>query len=590
MPANQAQLQPVRETPASPLTAEDVFDPTRPDVPDEDVLRVDNIQGNIIAGFNKDQQTLIFLRLRRDGDTKKHLNDFRQWLAIFTPFIATADEVLQFNRLFKRIRTRRQRETTTVQATWVNIAFSFAALKLLNEDAEKFTDVAFRQGMAARAVSELSDPADENHEGNPKNWVFGGTDNEADVVIIVGSDDPNDLALTVSRIEQSIYGGRTFDGLPLNSGVHICYKQEGATLPPPLTGHEHFGWLDGVSQPGLRGRISDKANDVLTLRQNPKNPNQGKPGQNLLWPGEFVFGYHGQDPNAANITVKGPNSLEQGPDGNPAGPDWAQDGSYLVIRRLRQDVPGFHAFLQEQAKAIGSDEHTLGAKLVGRWRSGAPLMGNPDHDDPLHGADDCTNNNFEFATAQDDGENPAAAEAASSAGQCPASEEAEPDDTGAVCPFGSHIRKTYPRNDKGSLHESIGAVTTQTHRLLRRGIPFGPPFYPPTSPDQKDSGNRGLVFAAYQTSLVDQFEFVTQAWADNPDFKDVPKDGKVVSGHDLIIGQSNGPDGDRTRSCPIKIAGKEHEIVAPTDWVVTTGGGYFFAPSIEALEMLAQGQ
>lgn len=216
-------------------------------------------------------------------------------------------------------------------------------------------EIPFQFSAAARAVSELNDPADENHEGNPKNWVLGGTDNEADVVIIVASDDSNDLAASVSRIEQSIYGGRTFDGLPLNSGVHICYKQEGATLPPPLTGHEHFGWLDGVSQPGLRGRISDIENDLLTLRQNPKNPDQGKPGQDLLWPGEFVFGYHGQDPKAHKITDKGPNSLEHDPEGNPAGPDWAQDGSYLVIRRLRQNVPEFHAFLEEKAKAIGSD-------------------------------------------------------------------------------------------------------------------------------------------------------------------------------------------------------------------------------------------
>jgi Dyp-type peroxidase family len=585
MHPNQAQLQPVRETPAPPPSVDDAPDPTWPNVSNEDVLRVDNIQGNIIAGFNKDQQTLIFLRFRRDGDTAKHVNDFRQWLAIFTPFIATADEVLQFNRLFKRIRTRRKRETSAVQATWINIAFSFAALKLLNKEAEKFTDAAFRQGMAARAVSELNDPADENHEGNPKNWVLGGTDNEADVVIIVASDDPNDLAATVSRIEQSIYGGRTFDGLPLNSGVHICYKQEGATLPPPLTGHEHFGWLDGVSQPGLRGRISDKENDVLTLRQNPTDPNQGKPGQDLLWPGEFVFGYAGQDPTAKDITVKGPDSLKHGPDGKQAGPDWAKDGSYLVIRRLRQDVAGFHAFLEAMAKQTNSDAHTIGAKLVGRWKSGAPIMRNPEHDDPLHGADDCTNNNFEFASEAESDEKPAAK--VPWEGQCPVSEEAKPDETGAVCSFASHIRKAYPRNDEGTLDESIGEVTTQTHRLLRRGIPFGAPFFAPTSPGQKDSGNRGLVFAAYQTSFVEQFEFVMQSWVNNPEFKDKSKDGKVISGHDLIIGQSNGSGGDRTRSCPIRVAGKEHEIIAPTDWVIPTGGGYFFAPSISALELLA---
>ena len=69
-----------------------------------------------------------------------------------------------------------------------------------------------------------------------------------------------------------------------------------------------------------------------------------------LRPGEFVFGYPGQDPNAKDITMAGPNSLtEGGPHGAPAGPVWAKDGAYLVIRRLRQDVAKFRQFLVHQA-------------------------------------------------------------------------------------------------------------------------------------------------------------------------------------------------------------------------------------------------
>jgi Dyp-type peroxidase family len=584
-PANV--LQPVRETPSVSPVAPPQEDPTRPSVPDEPELSVSNIQGNIIGGFNKDQQTMLFLRFRRDAERAVNVSNFKNWLAIIIPFIATAEEVLTFNRLFKLIRSRRKIETSAVQATWINIAFSFEALKLLSSDADKFTDKAFKQGMAARGVEVLNDPADPAAEGNPQNWVFGGPGCEADIVVIIASDDPDDLAATVRRVEGSIYGGRTPDGRAINSGVQVIYKQEGATLPPPLTGHEHFGFLDGVSQPGLRGRISPKDDDVLTPRQNPKDPDKGKPGQDLLWPGEFVFGYPGQDTNATEkdggIKKKGPDSLTHGPGERPAGPPWAKDGSYLVIRRLRQDVPGFHKFLASQ----GVDADLLGAKIVGRWKSGAPIMRAATQDIPALGDDDCANLNFEFQQKSDriPRQDP-------DSGFCsddnPAFPPSKGDKTGAICPFAGHIRKAYPRDDTGTLSTQIGEITTQTHRLLRRGIPFGDPYFPPNDPEKtKDSGNRGLVFAAYQTSIVEQFEFVQAAWANNPEFKDKSEDDKLVSGHDLIIGQSNGPGGSRERRCSVQIAGKRKDLVAPVDWVIPTGGGYFFAPSISALEILA---
>ncbi|HMI86339.1 MAG TPA: Dyp-type peroxidase [Polyangiaceae bacterium] len=573
---------PVREAPAVALLSSRPADPARPSVPIEPVLAVNNIQGNIIGGFNKDHQTMLFLRVRRDGDVQDHLAAFKRWLHAFVPFIATAEEVLAFNRLFKAIRQRNKAETRTVQSTWINIAFSFDALSMLSpKDAELFTDQAFREGLAKRAVSTLSDPAKPEMEGNPKNWVFGGPGNEPDVVIIVASDDPDDLAATVDRIEASIYGGRSANGDSLPSGVHVVYKQQGATLPPPLTGHEHFGFLDGVSQPAIRGRLSSDPHDVLTLRQNPNDPDQGKPGQDLLWPGEFVFGYPGQKGNATEaeggVAAKGADSLIG------RGPSWAKDGSFLVVRRLRQDVPGFHAFLRDTAQSlnIGSDE--LGARLVGRWKSGAPVLRAPGADVPALAADDCANNNFEFQDVT--------AKIPPGAGgptQCSdhTFKQSEGDKTGAICPFAGHIRKTYPRDDTGTLSNAIGEVSTQTHRLLRRGIPFGQPFFEPKDASKMpDDGNRGLVFAAYQTSIVEQFEFVQASWANNIDFKDVRVAGSVQSGHDLIIGQSNAND-VRVRRCRVTVGESQIEIEAPRDWVIPTGGGYFFAPSISALGLL----
>lgn len=576
--------QPAREAPSVSLFHTTHPSPCQPAVPHEPVLDVGNIQGNILAGFSKDFQTLLFLQITS-------VEQFRQWLKELTPFVATTAEVLAFNRLFKEIRTRRG-DSRTVQATWMNLAISFHGLKKLKaEGFEKFTDPAFRKGLYERSKS-LGDPI--HGEGSPATWVVGGSEeDEADVVLIFAADDRDDLFAEVERIEDSIYAARTPDGKPLRCGVQIIHKQQGAVLPQPLTGHEHFGFLDGVSQPGLRGRISQDPHDVFTPRQNPNDPDQGKPGQDLLWPGEFLFGYPGQDPTAKDFTVEGPNSLH--PDGKPVAPEWAKDGSYLVFRRLRQDVPGFHDFLKEKGAELGLDPDLFGAKVVGRWQSGAPVMRAPQHDEPAIGGNDCINNFFEFH--QEDGGGAAAVQAPATKTEtasclCPAdTPPAKPDDAGTTCPFAAHIRKAYPRNDEGTLSKKIGEPDTQTHRLLRRGIPFGPPFPPNPGPDLKDSGDRGLLFLCYQTSIEDQFEFVQTQWANNPDFKDKPEHGELRSGYDLIIGQNG--DGDRERTFVLPLAGPDgqvhrHMVKARKDWVIPTGGGYFFSPSISALKKMAR--
>lgn len=573
---------------------------------DEPVLRVDNIQGNILSGFNKDHRMMMFLQIR-------DRSAFRQWLKSLLPFVATSAEVIAFNRLFKSLSSRRGREGA-VKSTWLNVAFTAEGLRLLGVPVDQFTDKSFVAGLAARAES-LGDPVNTGTPGDPANWVVGGSNNPpVHLVLIVEADDRDDLLSEVRRIEASLPKCAT-------AGAAVVYMDEGANLPPPLSGHEHFGFQDGVSQPGVRGWLSEEKSALLSPRQNPLKRDQvenglivsaqGKPGQDVLWPGEFVFGYPEQNadnPPDDKKDFDGPNphpgeEAVASADGELAG--WARDGSFLVVRRLHQNVGAFHQFLRDTAAHLGikdaphsSGPKYVGSKLVGRWPSGSPVERIPEQDVPVLAADECANNHFEFQGAgvpippvPDPATDPLACV------DVTFSRAPSADDTGQRCPFSGHIRKAYPRDDESTdktdvpdvdgchSRSVLNEVNTQTHRMLRRGLPYGPvscstidaPF------TGHDSTPRGLQFLAYQTSIEDQFEFVTRCWINNPDFKE------PGVGHDPIIGQNNTAGENRKRTFTVvDKTGKNCPVTTNQDWVIPTGGGYFFAPSLQALEKLTQ--
>jgi Dyp-type peroxidase family len=522
----------------------------------EPVLAIHEIQGNSLAGFHKDHEMLMFLQISDVAIAK-------QWLRTLEPYIATTAEVLQFNRLFKETRQRRHGREGTVRSTFINIGFSFEGLKKLTAEAEQFTDESFKAGLHNRSAA-LGDPTDVKSPGHPLNWLIGGPNNVPDVVLIVASDDRSRLDEEVKWLTKS-----------LPTGIRLMFKQRGETLPGALAGHEHFGFKDGISQPGIRGRLSDAKDDFLTHREDPKkHPNQGKIGQDLLHPGEFIFGYHKQigqpDVDANGQEIDGLN-VKPGEIAT-AGPAWSVNGSYLVFRRLNQDVKGFRAFLKSAAAKLAAENPAfadmtadkLGAKLVGRWKNGTPVTKSPDREDPKLA------NDLDFEFEDEDGK-------------------------GFRCPFAGHIRKTYPRDTQRGTF--VNESATQTRRLLRRGIPFGKAMMSGCPMKalsikglkstfqgmmaKREDRDRGLLFLAYQTSITGQFEFVTNLWANNPGFSD------ENSGHDAIIGQSEDAT-TRDRSITLQAPGQNSEVKLLTDWVVPTGGGYFFTPSISALKHLAQ--
>ena len=131
-------------------------------------------------------------------------------------------------------------------------------------------------------------------------------------------------------------------GERLGAAIKPVYSEIGTVRPGRQRGHEHFGFRDGISQPGIRGLTPVSRPTVA--------PNQGLPGQDLVWPGEFILGYPGQDPLDA---------VKPGPVA-PLPAPWARNGSYMVFRRLEQRVPEFRAFVAAQAARLGMDRGPAG--------------------------------------------------------------------------------------------------------------------------------------------------------------------------------------------------------------------------------------
>ncbi|RPJ23140.1 MAG: Dyp-type peroxidase, partial [Planctomycetaceae bacterium] len=303
--------------------------------------------------------------------------------------------------------------------------------------------------------------------------------------------------------------------------VTVVFEQRGDTLPEDRAGHEHFGFKDGVSQPGVRGFHP----------ADPNNPNEraGHPGTEIIAPGEFIRGFVSE--SGAQFT-----------------PEWMVEGSFQVLRRLSQDVPGFWAQVTRQRHSLPSDdpmsEDLLATKLVGRWRSGTPLSHAPDRDN-RSAQDREQDNNFKY----------------------------DDDPDGIKTPRFAHIRKMYPRD-----HSRFG---DRTRRIIRRGIPFGGPFDPASGRGRGVDSDRGLLFNAYMASIEEQFEFLQQAWANEPTFP--PFGDSRISGPDPVIGED-------PAAVEIRREDRPDVHLDFRRFVHTTGAVYAFSPSISTIRRLANGE
>ena len=382
--------------------------------------------------------------------------------------------------------------TSPLADTSVSVALTYQGLRALGVSQETLESFSweFRQGMAARAV-ELGDVG----ESAPENWEQPLGSSDLHVVLVAVAPDEERLEAALDRARE------TYRSM---SGIEAIWRQNCHALP---TETEPFGFRDGISHPAIEG--------------------SGVPGTNPkevpFKAGEFVIGYRDELRGVQKTT---PEIV-------------GHNGTYVVFRKLHQRVADFRRFLQTNSNSL-DEEELLAAKMMGRWRSGAPLALCPFHDDPQLGVDPQRNNDFMFE---------------------------EDDKAGLKTPGGSHIRRCNPRD------ASVAGVA-RIHRMIRRGTAYGPLL--PEGVLDDDGADRGLMFAFVGANIGRQFEFVQSQWVNDGVFFGAGDD------KDPVIG-SNGNAGSFT--VPRKPV--RRRIQGIPNFVVTRGGEYCFMPGLRALRWLA---
>jgi Dyp-type peroxidase family len=383
--------------------------------------------------------------------------------------------------------------TSAARATWVSVALTFQGLKALGVPQTSLDSFSpeFQAGMAARAKL-LGD----NGESSPEYWEkpLGSTD--VHVVVTALSRDTKHLEVALERAREA------YRELP---GLTAIWRQDCHVLPDEK---EAFGFKDGISHPSIEGSGIPGSN----------------PNERSLKAGEFVLGY--PDEMGDTLSMPQPEIL-------------GRNGSYVAFRKLHQRVAAFRQYLKANCSSLEAEE-LLAAKMMGRWRSGAPLAICPLHENPELGADPRRNNDFQFE---------------------------KDDPIGYKTPRGSHIRRMNPR-------DADVAGVVRVHRMIRRGTSYGPPL--PDGALEDDGVDRGLMFAFVGAHLGRQFEFVQSEWANDSSFFG----GSL--GKDPLAGASDGTGTFDIPKRPLRM--RVHGLPR---FVVARGGEYCFLPGLRALRWLA---
>jgi Dyp-type peroxidase family len=385
------------------------------------------------------------------------------------------------------------RATVDKDKRWVTVAFTWKGLRALGLDEASLSSFPeeFKQGMPARAEM-LGDTG----VNAPDHWVGGLTSPDLHAIAILFARDEPERLRCVGEHDKLVASSK---------GVKVLSVLDLNASPPFNYAHDHFGYRDRLSQPVIEGSGEEPT------------PGSGVP----LKAGEFILGY----PDEFGVTAI-----------NPQPKILARNGSYMAYRRLEEHVGKFREFLRQHGDTP-EEQELIAAKLMGRWRSGAPLVLSPDKDDPALGADPQRNNDYNYK---------------------------EMDPQGYAVPLGSHARRMNPRDTAANINR---------RRMIRRGATYGPAL-----PDgaRDDGVERGIAAFVICGSLIRQFEFAQNVWANDRNFHELGNE------RDPVIGNQDGTLEFKIPKRPIR-----KTISGLPSFTTVRGGAYFFLPGLRALGYLA---
>ncbi|HZL26381.1 MAG TPA: hypothetical protein VFC39_07620 [Acidobacteriaceae bacterium] len=444
-------------------------------------------------------------------------------------------------------------ELDKAPATAVQVAFTMQGLRALGlpDDLMAGFSNEFLTGISAdesrsRRLGDVGPNA-------PPGWAWGGDDASTPHVVVLLYCLPGMLDSLRAEIR-----GANWDA---------AFDEVACLLTSNMHDIEPFGFKDGISQPTIDWKRR-RDTSVPTLDYT-----------NEVALGEFLLGYpneYGKYTDRPLLPAETNAALPSAED-NPTQLDFGRNGSYLVFRQLEQDVAAFWQFAERAAAGDAELREKITAAMVGRHRSGDPVV--PLATERIGGIDSKTaaQNNFNYGE----------------------------DESGLRCPLGSHIRRTNPRNadmpagnttwlrrllralgfPRETLRQDV-ISSTRFHRLLRRGREYGTLLTPEDALETSSvaAGLRGIYFICMNANIARQFEFIQSAWAMNANFDGLTGEVDPLLGPRCPLYGGQPTD---SFSMPEGHGPRKHVAGMPR-FVTVRGGAYLFMPSLAALRYIAR--
>ncbi len=334
----------------------------------------------------------------------------------------------------------------------LNLGITWAGLRALQLE-QLVPTLSFKSfGAFVEGAEQRAALVGDTGDSAPEKWEGEFGKGSDHLLLTLHANSPEAMSKYSERLCAWIAEGDAFRELWRHDGMALMEMQNGQPMP---TNKVHFGYSDGITTPTIQGGPEAYMPD----HQEPCEP----------W--LFVL-----QENAPNYEVPAPLTL-------------GRNGSFAVFKKVETDVVAFEEFLRSNSETI--DPELLAAKMCGRWRNGVPLSLSPDTDSPAEAIPLERLNDFGYVEPDGSG-----------------------DAKGISCPVGSHIRRVNPRGS-AIAGQGVPGGSNNAHRLIRRGLPYGPSYDPTTA---YDGIERGILFHFIGSNIENQYEFVLRRWINDSEF------------------------------------------------------------------------